>query len=157
MFVNSADCAEPFFSRCTACSQSGTSPTPFHLWQILYQPRFTLRYIEKIRDDNCLLEYDALSPAVKWPKSQKICWPVFTAEYHDHTSLKMIVVGYFETSNICQPLPFTPLKVAGSLLTQSLVKLISQNIQIFCCVKHTSFVSRAEKFVGLQNEAVKSF
>jgi len=54
---------------------------------------------------------------------------VFTAEYHHHSSLKLIVSDYFETSNVCQPSHFTPLKVAGNLRSQSLVRLISHNIQ----------------------------
>ena len=32
--MNSANSPEPFFSRCTAWSQSGTLPTPLQLWQI---------------------------------------------------------------------------------------------------------------------------
>jgi hypothetical protein len=81
---------------------------------------------------------------------------MFTAEYHHYSSLKLIVSSYFETSNICQPLRFTPLKVAGNLHSQSLVQLVSQNMQMFVSLKHTSFISCSEKVVGLQNGVVKS-
>jgi hypothetical protein len=82
---------------------------------------------------------------------------VFTAEYNHYSSLKLIVSGCFETSNTCQPLRFTPLKVAGNLqCSQSLLRLVSHNVQIFGSLKPTSFISRAEKVTGLQNGVLKS-
>jgi hypothetical protein len=44
---------------------------PFAVVRDLYQPRVTLRYIEIIGDNYCLLGCGALYPAIKWLKLQK--------------------------------------------------------------------------------------